>query len=151
MDIATLNMGSIPTDVPPPLGNYLAVSLSGNTGYVSGQFPLRDGEMLFQGKLGGDLGIEQGKQAACLAALNALGQIRNAMGSRFAQVHLVRVDAFIASAPGFIMQPTVLDGASDTLVAVLGERGRHARTVVAVPQLPGNAPIELVVIFHVAE
>jgi enamine deaminase RidA (YjgF/YER057c/UK114 family) len=102
-------------------------------------------------QLGADLGIEQGKQAACLAALNALGQIRNAMGSRFSQVRLVRVDAFIASAPGFVMQPAVLDGASDTLVAVLGERGRHARTVVAVPQLPGNAPIELVVIFHVAE
>ena len=139
----------IPHDVPVPLGAYVAVALRGHTGYVSGQFPWRDGEAVLPGKLGGPLSVAQGRQAARIAALNVLGQIRKSMDGDLSRVELCRVDGFIACAPDFFELPAVLDGASETFVEFLGERGRHARGVFAVSHLPRDMAIELMVIFHV--
>lgn len=139
----------IPHDVPVPLGAYVAVALRGPVGHVSGQFPLRDGEVVLPGKLGAPLSVAQGKQAARIAALNVLGQIRKAMDGDLSRVELCRVDGFIACAPGFLELPAVLDGASETFVEFLGERGTHARGVFPVSHLPRDMAIELMVSFHV--
>jgi enamine deaminase RidA (YjgF/YER057c/UK114 family) len=136
-------------DVPLPLGNYLAVAMAGNLGFVSGQFPLLRGELMFEGRVGAELDIWQGREAAALAAANALGQMRKALGARFLRVRMLRVDGYVASAIDFRDQASVLDGASDTLVHYLGERGRHARGAFAVEHLPRNAAVELMVTFTI--
>ncbi|HEX5804023.1 MAG TPA: RidA family protein [Azospira sp.] len=137
----------IPERVPQPLGAYRAVVVRGALGFVSGQFPYRDGALAYRGKLGAALTPEQGREAAAWCALNVLGQLRNALGADYARVELARIEGYIASAPDFLGQPGVLDGASEVFVDLLGERGAHARAVYAVPQLPQDAPIELVVSF----
>ena len=141
----------IPHEVPVPLGAYVAVALRGQTGYVSGQFPLRDGQIVWPGRVGAGLTVAQGKEAARVAALNVLGQIRKAMHGDLSRVALCRVDGFIASAPGASDLPTVLDGASEVFVELLGERGRHARGVFPVSHLPHDMAIELVVSFQVLD
>jgi enamine deaminase RidA (YjgF/YER057c/UK114 family) len=139
----------IPDQVPVPLGNYVAVTHAGGLGFVSGQFPMRQGRLAWTGRVGETLSVSQGRQAAVMAALNALGQIRKACAHAWPRVRLLRLDGYVASAPGFTDQAGVLDGASDVLVELLCERGRHARTAFAVPQLPGDSPIELVLTFFV--
>jgi enamine deaminase RidA (YjgF/YER057c/UK114 family) len=116
-------------------------------GYVSGQFPIRDGRLLFTGRVGEALTVEQGRAAAELAALNALGQLAQALGEAFGRVRLGRLDGYVASAPAFLDQAAVLDGASETFVRVLGDRGSHARSAVAVTHLPRDAALELVLTF----
>ena len=139
----------IPLDVPSPLGNYRAVVVARELGFVSGQFPVRAGTIVFTGRVGAELDVWQGREAAALAAANALGQIRQALGGTFARARLLRVDGYVASAAGFFDQAQVLDGASDTFVHHLGERGLHARGAFAVEQLPRNAPVELMVTFTI--
>lgn len=139
----------IPANLPVPLGAYKAVVVRGAMGFVSGQFPIRDGQVINPGKLGDTLGIDAGREAAQIAALNVLGQIRTAVPGGIEQVELARVDGYIACVPGFAGLPTVLDGASETFVSHLGERGNHARGLVPVDALPGNAAIELLVVFHI--
>ena len=141
----------IPDSVPVPLGNYRAVVVRGAIGFVSGQFPIREGKLAFRGKVGVELTPEQGREAAALCALNVLGQLRNALGKDFDRVEIGRIDGYIASGPQFFGQPGVLDGASDVFVDVLVERGMHARAVFAVVQLPQDAPVELVVTFALAD
>lgn len=146
-ETATAGRYRIPERVPLPLGAYRAVIVRGALGSVSGQFPYRDGALAYRGRIGEALTPEQGREAAALCALNVLGQLRNALGGDYARVELTRIEGYIASAPGFLGQPGVLDGASEVFVDLLGERGAHARVVVAVSQLPQDAPIELVVGF----
>lgn len=139
----------IPEEVPSPLGAYRAVMTTRDLGFVSGQFPLRAGTLMFIGRVGAELDAWQGREAAALAAANALGQMRKALGAMFARARLLRVDGYVASAPGFFDQAQVLDGASDTFVHHLGERGLHARGAFAVEQLPRNAAVELMVAFRI--
>jgi enamine deaminase RidA (YjgF/YER057c/UK114 family) len=139
----------IPTNLPVPLGAYKAVVVRAGIGYVSGQFPIRDGQVIKPGKLGDTLGIDAGREAAQIAALNVLGQIQRAVPGGIDQVELARVDGYIACVAGFVGLPAVLDGASETFVKYLGERGNHARGLVPVDSLPGNAAIELLVVFHI--
>jgi enamine deaminase RidA (YjgF/YER057c/UK114 family) len=138
---------NIPNNVPTPLGNYEAVSMAGDLGFVSGQFPLLRGELMFEGRVGAELDIWQGREAAALAAANVLAQVRKALGVRFRRVRMLRMDGYVASAVDFRDQAQVLDGASDTFVHYLGERGRHARGAFAVDHLPRNAAVELMVTF----
>lgn len=145
--IVTQKSYVIPKAVPEPLGNYRAVVLRNGIGFVSGQFPIIDGRLAFQGRVGQELSVAQGREAAAACALNVLGQLQKALGEDFGRVRLARVDGYIASGPDFLDQPAVLDGASTVFVSVLGERGEHARTVFAVAQLPQRAAIELVVTF----
>jgi enamine deaminase RidA (YjgF/YER057c/UK114 family) len=138
---------AIPDSVPEPLGAYRAVTQAHGMGFVSGQFPMAEGALRWQGRVGAELTPAEGREAAALAAANVLGQLRRALGADYARVRLMRLDGFVASAPGFTAQATVLDGASETFVHHLGERGLHARTAFAVPQLPRDAAIELVATF----
>lgn len=134
---------------PAPLGSYERGVVLRDVGYLSGQLPLRDGRLAFAGRVGRDLTEAQAREAAQLAALNALAQIRALLGSFTGLERLVRVDGYVAGADGWFDAPRVLDGASALFLDALGERGRHARTAFVVPRLPLDAPVELVVTFGV--
>lgn len=134
---------------PPPAGLYEPVVIGNGLGYVSGQFPLRGRTLIHPGVVGRDVTEEEARGAAELAALNVLAQVRRALGSLDRVATLLRVDGIVASAAGWTGQPRVLDGASEVFRRVLGERGRHARSAVGVPELPLNACVELVVTFAV--
>jgi enamine deaminase RidA (YjgF/YER057c/UK114 family) len=138
--------GLVLPEPPSPAGNYQAVVRAGDLLFVSGQFPVRDGRLVYAGRVGAELSLEQGYRAAELAALNVLAQIRRALGGLAALREIVRVEGHVASAPGFFHQPRVLDGASDLFARVLGIRAGHARTAFAPPALPMNAAVELAVI-----
>lgn len=136
---------SLPS-APQPLGQYTAASQAGSLLFISGQLPLRDGRVVWQGRVGAELTVDQGRQAAELAALNVLAQIRQHAGGFDRLDHIVRVEGYVASAPGFLDQPAVLDGASGLFARVLGDKAGHARTASSVAQQPGNAAVILVAI-----
>ena len=134
---------------PRPLGRYTAVSQAGELLFISGQLPLADGKIVWQGQVGRDLGLQEGRRAAELAALNVLAQIRAHLGSFERLDHIVRLDGSVASAEGWFQQPAVIDGASELFADVLGDRAGHARTIASPTQLAANAAVILVVIAQV--
>lgn len=134
---------------PQPLGSYTAVSQAGDLLFISGQLPLQDGKVVWQGALGRELTLEQGKQAAQLAALNVLAQIHAHLGGFERLDHIVRLEGHVTSAPGWLQQPAVLDGASDLFAEVLGEKAGHARAAYSQVQQPANAAVILVVIAQI--
>lgn len=134
---------------PQPLGSYTAVSRAGDLLFVSGQLPLRDGKVVCTGQVGKDLSIAEGKQAAELAALNVLAQIHAYLGGFERLDHIVRLEGHVASAPGMLDQPAVLDGASDLFAQVLGDKAGHARAAYSATQQPANAAVILVVIAQI--
>lgn len=124
------------------VANYLPVIEEDGWITVSGQLPLKDGKLTCTGYVGKDVTAEEAYEAAKLCAINGLALIKQAAGS-LDRVRITRVGGFVASAPGFTGQPQVINGASDLLVAVLGERGRHARAAVGVAELPLGAAVEV--------
>ena len=138
-------------DAPAPVANYVPAVRAGSILYVSGQIPLEGGKPQFVGKLGRDIGIEQGQQAARLCALNVLAQARAALGGDLDRiVRCVRVGGFVNCTPDFTDQPQIVNGASDLFVAVLGEAGRHARAAVGVASLPRGVAVEVEAAFEVS-
>jgi enamine deaminase RidA (YjgF/YER057c/UK114 family) len=133
-----------------PMANYVPAVRSGNLLFLSGQICQWNGERRFVGKLGGEVSIEQGKEAAKLCGLNLLAQAKRALdGDLDRVVRVVRVGGFVNAVPEFVDQPQVVNGASDLMVAVFGDAGRHARTAVGVDSLPGGAAVEVDVVFEV--
>ena len=130
-------------DPPKPVANYVPVVRVGDLLFLSGVLPSRDGQLIMTGKLGQDLTIEQGKEASRLAVLNGLSIVRHETGSLDRVKRIVKMVGHIASAPGFTDQPQVLNGASDLLVSLFGEAGRHARVAVGAAELPRQAPVEI--------
>ena len=130
---------------PQPAGRYQPALLAGGLLFISGQVPFADGELKFRGRVGAELSEAEAGEAARLTALNVLAQIKAALSGFERLVSLARVEGHVSSAPGWTHQPRVLDYASDLLVDVLGEKGRHTRAAFAAQQLPLDAPIELVV------
>lgn len=135
---------------PKPVANYVPVVRVGDLLFLSGVLPSRDGQLIMTGKLGQALSIEQGMEAARVAVLNALAIIRSEVGSLDRVKRIVKMVGHIASASGFADQPQVLNGASDLLVAVFGEAGRHARVAVGAAELPRQAPVEIELIVQIA-
>ena len=134
-----------------PAGSYQRVVIAHGIGAVSAQFPIVDGRLAYTGRLGEALNDLHGYEAAQLAGLNVLAQIGAALDGFEALSTLLRVDGYVAVAPGFDRLPKVLDGTSDLFHEVLGERGTHARSAIPVPRLPLDAPVELVVSFAVQD
>jgi enamine deaminase RidA (YjgF/YER057c/UK114 family) len=134
---------------PNPLGSYTAVSEAGNLLFVSGQVPLSEGRMVYAGRVGETLTLEDGRKAAQLAALNTLAQISRHLGGFERLHHIVRVEGHVSSAEGFYDQPAVIDGASDLFAAVLGEKAGHARTAFSHSQLPASAAVVIAVIAQI--
>ncbi|MEI6340836.1 MAG: RidA family protein [Verrucomicrobiota bacterium] len=130
---------------PPAVAAYEPWTRAGEWVFTSGQLPWRDGVIAYAGRLGAELDVEQGYQAARLCALNALAQVKAAAGSLDRVVQLVRVEGYIHCAPGFRGHPQVLNGASDLFNAVLGDAGRHARLAVGIADMPLGAAVQVMV------
>lgn len=133
-----------------PIANYVGSVRSGNLLYVSGQLCLADGKLVAAGKLGSGVSVEDGQKAARACAINLLAQIKAATGDLDKVTRVVRLGGFIASAPSFLDGPKVMNGASDLIVEVFGDKGRHARTTVGVAVLPLDAAVEVEGLFEVA-
>lgn len=140
----------IPT-LPPPVAIYVPAVRTGDLVFASGQTPTVDGVLQVQGKLGGEVSIEQGQQAARLAALNCVAEVRGLLGSLDRVARIVRLTGFVASATGFAQQPAVVNGASQLIEEIFGEAGRHARSAIGVAELPGGAPVEIELIVEARE
>lgn len=137
-------------DAPAPAANYVPWVISGTTLYVSGQIS-RDDSGLICGRLGADMGVEEGARAAASCALALLAQAGAALGGDFARLkRVVKLTGFVNSTPDFTDQPRVVNGASDLMVAALGEAGRHARSAVGVAALPLGVAVEVEGIFEIA-
>jgi enamine deaminase RidA (YjgF/YER057c/UK114 family) len=136
--------------VPPkPVATYIPAVRTGNLLFLSGVLPSRDGQLVMTGKLGQGLSIEQGIEAARIAVLNALAIVKMEAGSLDRVKRIVKMVGHIASAPGFTDQPQVLNGASDLLVEIFGDAGRHARVAVGAAELPRQAPVEIELIVEI--
>ncbi|MGF1475001.1 MAG: RidA family protein [Geminicoccaceae bacterium] len=131
-----------------PVANYVPFVRDGSVLYVSGQVPMRDGRIAVTGKLGGGVSIEQGQEAARICVLNLLAQVGAALDGDWSRLErCLKLVGFVASAPDFTDQPKVINGASDLMVDVLGENGRHARSAVGVAALPLDSAVEVEAIF----
>jgi enamine deaminase RidA (YjgF/YER057c/UK114 family) len=136
-------------EVPKPVASYVPAVRSGNYVYTSGQVPFVKGELMHKGKLGGDLTIEQGYACARVTAMNCLAAVKSVIDDLDRVKRIVRVTGFINSAPGFTDQPKVLNGASDLLVEVFGERGKHSRLALGASELPLGAPLEIYMVVEI--
>ena len=135
-----------------PVANYVGAVRSGNLLFVSGQIPFGpDGKLAdaHKGKLGAEISMEAGVEAARLCAINVLAQVRGAIGDLDGVERCVRLGGFINAVPTFAAIPAVMNGASDLMVAVFGDRGRHARSTIGVAELPADAAVEVEAIFAV--
>ena len=134
---------------PKPVASYVPAVLAGDLLYLSGMLPFRDGQVVITGKLGDSVTVERGAEAARLALLNALAVVKHELGSLDRVQRIVRVVGHVASAAGFVQQPAVINGASDLLVQIFGESGRHARVALGAAELPLHAAIELELLVQV--
>lgn len=133
---------------PRPVGSYVPAKQAGDLVFVSGVLPVKDGKIQMPGKLGVALTVADGAEAARLALLNALAILQQELGSLDRIKSIVRLTGHVASAEGFVDQPAVLNGASDLLVDIFGEAGRHARLALGAFELPLHAAVELELIVH---
>jgi len=151
IDARLAELGITLPQATAPIANYVPYTISGNIVVVSGQVSVRDGKPEFVGKLGAGVTVEDGQQAARLCALNVLAQASKALdGDLDRVVRCLRVGGFVNSTPEFTEHPQVVNGASDLLVAVLGDAGRHARAAVGCSSLPRGVAVEVEAIFEVA-
>lgn len=136
-------------EVPKPVAAYVPAVRSGSYVYTSGQLPMRDGSLMATGKVGGQVTPEQATECAQQCALNALAAVKSVVGDLGQVARVVKVVAFVASTPDFTGQPGVANGASELLGKVFGDAGQHARSAVASPVLPLDAPVEVELIVEV--
>jgi enamine deaminase RidA (YjgF/YER057c/UK114 family) len=132
--------------LPPvvaPVAAYVPAVRTGRYVYTSGQVPVVDGTLAAAGKVGAEVTPERAKELAATCALNALAAVKSVAGDLDRVARVVKVVGFVASDPGFSGQPQVINGASELLVAALGEKGQHARSAVGVAVLPLDAPVEV--------
>lgn len=133
-----------------PAANYVPYALSGKLLFTAGQLPLKDGKLQAAGLLGRDIDTAAGREGAKLCAINILAQVKAAIGDLEKIVRVVKITVFVASTADFTEQHLVANGASDFLVAALGERGKHARSAVGMASLPLNAAVEVEAIVEIA-
>jgi enamine deaminase RidA (YjgF/YER057c/UK114 family) len=133
-----------------PVANYVGWVRTGNLVFTSGQVPLKDGKFQFQGKVGGDISVEQAVQATKLCAVNVISQIKGALEGNLDRVkRVVKLTVFINGVPEFTEHPKVANGASDLMVEVFGDKGKHARSAVGSGSLPLSVSVEVEGVFEV--
>jgi enamine deaminase RidA (YjgF/YER057c/UK114 family) len=130
-------------EAPTPKGVYVTAMVVDGMVYTAGSSCFEEGKLKYQGKLGAELSIEEGYDAARLTMLNLLSVIKQQVGDLDRIEQVVKVTGYVASAPGFGMQPAVLNGASELLGELLGDRGRHTRSTMGVNELPMDSPVEI--------
>ena len=137
------SLGLTLPQTPKPVAAYIPAIQVNDMVYTSGQLPIVEGELKLKGKLGKEISKEQGYEAAKICALNALSAIKGIIGDLDRIEQVVKVVGFVASAEGFIEQPAVVNGASEFLKELFGEKGAHARSAVGMAELPLGAAVEL--------
>jgi enamine deaminase RidA (YjgF/YER057c/UK114 family) len=146
MDSAEATLRTLGIELPDPpkaLASYVPLQQVGELLYTSGVIPVWNGEIRFRGMVGGDLSLRDGVQAAEMCALNIISLVRQHTGSLDRVEQFVQLSGFVRSAPGFEEQPKVLNGASDLIFKVFGERGRHTRQALGTNELPLGVPVEI--------
>ena len=137
------SLGIVLPAAPNPIANYVPSCLAGNFLFISGQISRAADGTVTKGRLGTDLTVEQGRAAARLSALNVLAQVKAAVGELDRIAQLVKLTGFVSAAPEFADHPQVVNGASDLMVEVLGDKGRHTRAAVGVSSLPMGCAVEV--------
>jgi enamine deaminase RidA (YjgF/YER057c/UK114 family) len=135
---------------PEPAGSYIPVVKTGNLLFVSGQIPIKDGKVAFQGKVPTTQPIEEAQKAAKMCVINALAQLKAELGTLDRVSRIVRVSGFVNSALDFTEQPKVINAASDLLFEIFGENGKHSRIAVGVASLPLNSTVEIDLIAEIS-
>lgn len=146
-------LGELGIELPAaalPVASYVPVTQGGGLAFVAGQVPLEDGKPMVTGRVGESVSVEQGQELARRCALQALAALNQELGSLDRVRRILKVTVWVASGEGFVEQPKVANGASDVLVEVFGEAGKHARAAVSAPSLPLGAPIEVEMIVDVS-
>jgi len=138
------------TDTPKPLGSYIPCVQTGNLLFLSGVLPLRHGQLTRTGRVGEDISRDEACEEARQVVINSLSILKSHLGSLDKIAKCVKLNGYVASSADFTDQPKVLNAASDLLVDVFGERGKHARSAIGVCSLPLNSPIEIDFIFEIA-
>jgi enamine deaminase RidA (YjgF/YER057c/UK114 family) len=142
-------MGLSVPEVAKPVASYVPAVRSGHHVFTSGQLPMRQGQLITTGKVGGEVTAEEAVECARQCALNALAAVRAEIGELSHIKRIVKVVAFVASTPDFTGQPGVANGASELFGEVFGEIGQHARSAVGVPVLPLDAPVEVELVVEI--
>jgi enamine deaminase RidA (YjgF/YER057c/UK114 family) len=142
-------MGLAVPEVAKPVASYVPAIRSGHHVFTSGQLPMREGQLIATGKVGGEVTAEEAVECARQCALNAIAAVRAEVGELSNVKRIVKVVAFVASTPDFTGQPGVANGASELFGAVFGDAGQHARSAVGVPVLPLDAPVEVEIVVEV--
>lgn len=137
-------------EVAKPVAVYVPAVVSGDHVFTSGQLPMRNGELMVTGKVGGEVSVEEAVACAQQCALNAIAAVRSVVGDLDRVVQIVKVVAFVASTPDFTGQPQIANGASELLGAAFGDAGVHARSAVGVPVLPLDSPVEVEIVARFA-
>ena len=132
----------IPTP-PNPAGSYIPVVTTGNLAFVSGQIPMKEGKVVFEGKVPENQSVDSARDAAKICIINGLSQLKANLGSLDKITKFVRISGFINSSPDFTEQPKVINAASDLLVEVFGDMAKHSRIAVGVSSLPLNSTVEI--------
>lgn len=140
-------------ELPPaarPVASYVPVTQGNGLAFVAGQVPIEEGKLLATGRVGESVSLEQGQKLARRCALQALAALNDELGSLDRVRRILKVTVWVAAGEGFFDQPKVANGASDVLVEVFGEAGKHARAAVSAPSLPLGAPVEVEVIADIS-
>jgi len=145
------NLGLSIPDAPAPLASYVPAVRTGNLVFTSGQLPIVDGRLQSRGQVGGEVTEEEAYAAARTAVLNALGAVKSVIHDLEKVRQVVKVTGYVNSAPAFTNQPSVVNGASDLLVQLFGDAGRHARAAVGMYGLPRGASVEIDMIVEVVD
>ena len=150
IDARLAELGIALPDAPAPAANYVPFVVTGSLVFISGQVPFQDGRLSHVGKLGDAYSVDDGRDCARIVAVNILAQLRAACGGDLDRVRrCVKLGGFVNSTPGFTDQPSVINGASDLIVEIFGERGRHARFAVGAPSLPFDVAVEIDAVFEI--
>lgn len=148
-DARLIELGIELPQVPPPAGNYLGCKRVGNLLYVGGHGPTGGADGIILGKVGSDVSLERGREAARVTALAALATVNAELGSLDPVRQVVKVFGMVNCAPGFNKTPAVIDGCSDLLVEIFGEAGRHTRSAVGMAELPFDISVEIEMVLEV--
>lgn len=151
IDAKLADLGITLPQAAAPAANYVPYTITGNLVFISGQVPFVDGKLAYQGKVGSDFSVEEGVACAKICALNIIAQLKSACGGDLDKVtRCVKLGGFVNCIDGFGDQPKVINGASDLMVDVFAEKGRHARFAVGTNALPMNVAVEIDAVFEIA-
>ena len=138
-------------EVPKPVAEYIPAKIVGNLVFCSGQGPIKEGVPVYIGRLGKELTVEEGYETAKICAINCLSAVKSVIGSLDRIDEIIQIRGFVNSAPEFTRQPEVINGASELLVKLFGEKGKHVRLAVGTSILPNNIPVELEMILKIKD